>query len=153
MNTVNISNKEGYERYQMPELESRVKNLGKYNNSYIENLPRVAQALHLNYEVLVKYFGWTLNTQSKFDKKTEEVQLKGEFTNDILKETLRKFIDKYVLCPKCSLPELDFQCKKKTMRIKCRACGHSEICELTDRVYKSIHQEDVISTKDKKTKA
>lgn len=147
MSTVDISNKEGYERYQMPELESRVKNLGKYNNTYIENLPKVAGALHLNYEVLVKYLGWVLNTQSKFDKKTEEVQLKGEFTHEVLKETLRKFIDKYILCLKCSLPELDFQCKKKAMRIKCRACGHSEMCDLTDRVYKFIHQEEMTQKK------
>ena len=141
MTTVNISNKEGYERYQMPQIASRIKNLGKYNNTYIENLFDVATSLHINQEILTKFFGWTLNTQAKLDKKTKEVQLKGEFQHNILVETLRKFINKYILCSKCSLPELDFQTKKKTMKIKCRACGHSELCDLNDRVYKAIKTE------------
>merc|ERR1712217_988622 len=40
-----------------------------------------------------------------------------------MQDSLDKFIQKYVLCAKCRLPEIDLAVKKEVVVAKCRACG------------------------------
>ena len=128
-----------FERYQMPDLEFRVKVQGQYSNSYITNLPAIAKALKTNPQFIVKYYGWNLSTQAKFKK--DELQLKGTFDKDQLMKCLRGFINGYLICSKCDLPELDNVCKKKRISTRCRACGDVQERDVgVDRVWKLIHQ-------------
>ena len=36
-----------------------------------------------------------------------------------------RFIERYVLCPNCGLPEIDLSIKKGTITYKCNACGNA----------------------------
>lgn len=159
--TINIRNvQDAFERYQMPLLEVIPKNKGQFNQTTIDNVFKVAKSLHIDPECLMKWFGWSLKTQSQFKEKGQ-ILLKGAFTYEIILQHLRKFINQYVLCQKCTLPELNYIAQKKLIGTKCRACGHRQKENLkTDRVWKLIHSiteqkisENLKKNKKKKSKA
>lgn len=37
-----------------------------------------------------------------------------------------RFIEKYVICPKCKLPEIEMEIKKEIVYSKCNSCGALE---------------------------
>merc|ERR1711957_65473 len=41
----------------------------------------------------------------------------------VFQDTVDKFIEKYVLCSGCNLPEIDLQVKKGNICATCKACG------------------------------
>ena len=139
--TINIRNVEdAFERYKMPLLEVKAKNKGQFNQTVIDNVPKVAKSLHVDPECLMRWFGWSLKTQSQF-KENNLIMLKGSFSYEQILAQLRKFINQYVLCHKCTYPELNYIAKKKLIGTKCRACGHNQKENLkTDRVWKLIHR-------------
>merc|ERR1711937_999039 len=47
----------------------------------------------------------------------------GHHDTPIFQTMLDKFIDKYVLCENCKLPEIDMNVKKGLIVAKCKACG------------------------------
>jgi len=49
----------------------------------------------------------------------------GAHDSHVLQSSLDKFIEKYVLCPNCMLPEIDLRFKQDTLSAKCKACGWS----------------------------
>jgi len=50
--------------------------------------------------------------------------IKGEINEHRLQEKLDSFIDKYVLCPKCTYPEMQLRVRKGVVCGKCDSCGH-----------------------------
>ena len=48
-----------------------------------------------------------------------------------------KLIDKYLICPKCKLPEIRIFLKRDEIRGKCWACGN--ICKLDEKHKLSTH--------------
>ena len=135
-----------FDRYQMPSLETRHKHQGQYNHTYITNINKIARAILVNPAVITKYFSSTLNTQCKLCG--GELTLKGNFSIDVLKTTLGKFIKEYILCDRCDLPELTYTPQKKHLKIKCQACGYSK--SGNDRIYKAICIENMKTMQDKK---
>merc|ERR1712217_585880 len=49
--------------------------------------------------------------------------INGHHETNIFQTLLDKFIDKYVLCQNCKLPEIDMEVKKGAIKAKCAACG------------------------------
>ena len=134
---------DAFERYQMPALESSVKQKGQYGETLLVNLPDVGKALAVHPTLLAKYLSWELNTPVKPLAKGQQFQLKGVFDSPTLNTSLRKFIKYYVLCTKCDLPELDYKvnAKKKMAKTKCRSCGYSQVYDAgQDRVWKLMIQ-------------
>lgn len=61
---------------------------------------------------------------SKYDPKEEKASVNGDHPNSDLLKILNKFIDIYVLCPCCGLPETSLVLKhKKDLYHHCDACG------------------------------
>lgn len=56
---------------------------------------------------------------------TPKGEIKGKLTKDEIEGSINKFINEYVLCQKCLLPELDIKGSRKQLYFLCRACGHS----------------------------
>lgn len=63
--------------------------------------------------------------------------INGKLQDDIINESLDKFIAKYILCKKCSFPEnyMEFT-ENKGMSNVCNACGHKEVMDPTHKVTK-----------------
>merc|ERR1712019_152934 len=53
----------------------------------------------------------------------ERAIVNGAHETATLQTLLDKFIEKYVLCGNCSLPEIDMLIKKDLIKAKCAACG------------------------------
>lgn len=72
-----------------------------------------------------KFFGCELGAQSKFEEKSARAVVNGKHDTETLAKLLNIFIDKFVLCPTCTLPETDLiiYIKKEDIRRKCKACG------------------------------
>merc|ERR1711998_596341 len=72
----------------------------------------VARALKTNPAYITKYMGGELGALSNYSH--EEGTAQG---------LVDKFIDKFVLCPNCKLPEIDMMVKKGFLMAGCKACG------------------------------
>jgi translation initiation factor 5 len=63
---------------------------------------------------------------SSYDPKLERAVVNGKHESGDLQKILEKFIELFVLCPNCKLPELKMSVKQQTkIKIHCAACGHN----------------------------
>merc|ERR1711902_477604 len=53
----------------------------------------------------------------------ERVVINGHHDTPVLQMLVDKFIEKYVVCVRCNLPEIDMVVKKGLIGATCRACG------------------------------
>jgi len=87
----------------------------------IKNLPDVARALRVPDSAILKYFCSEVGANSEGTS-----IVKGQHTLDDLSKHLEKFINKYVLCKKCKLPEVTHEVNKKNLVGVCRSCGNTD---------------------------
>lgn len=122
-------------RYKMPKLITAIQGSGGNTKTKLENIKEVAHALTVPPDYPLKFIGKELGSQT--DIKNDNYLINGNHSADKLQQILDKFIDKYVLCPKCKLPEARIFIKKSEIRCKCRACGG--ISKLDDKHKFSNH--------------
>ena len=104
-------------RYKMPAIVTKHEGRGNGSKTCIMNCAEVAAALHRTPGALTKFFGNELGCVSKWDGQRSIVnghQLHGEFP-----KLLDKFIDLFVLCPNCLLPETRLSVQARLPR-RCR---------------------------------
>lgn len=127
MDSINITgtrpNTDAYFRYTMPQLSLRFEGRGNGQKTIILNLKDVSDALDRPQEALIRYFSIELNAQCKKESDSSRVSINGSFTAEQLLATLNTFIDTFVLCPKCHLPETMLTIRKDILRHKCKSCG------------------------------
>merc|ERR1712217_878550 len=73
-----------------------------------------------------KWFGTELGAQCTYTCKEGEGEraiVNGHHDTPIFQTLLDKFIEKYVCCVNCHLPEIDMFVKKGNIQAKCMACG------------------------------
>merc|ERR1712060_510197 len=71
-------------------------------------------------------FGTELGSQSTYSNVVgtgERAVVNGHHDTVVFQTMLDKFIDTYVLCKNCHLPEIDLVVKKSWISAKCAACG------------------------------
>lgn len=113
-------------RYKMPRLLSKKEGRGIGIKTCIMNMGDVAAALKSDPVYCVKFFGYELGAQSSYTNKMGEGEraiINGHHDTKVFQDLLDKFIDKYVLCKNCDLPETDLVVKKGTIKATCKACG------------------------------
>ena len=116
-------------RYKMPKIIAMTQGSGGNVKTKLENYRELAHALTVPQNYPLKFIGMELGTQT--DIKNEVQLINGSHAADKLQTLLDKFIEKYVLCPKCKLPEIRIFIKSEQIRCKCRACG--TISKLDDK--------------------
>jgi len=96
-------------------------------NTIITNLHDVAKALGVDPIWLVKYFTYHFGVPVTYDKDLGHASFKGKRNASELSMCLDYFIEQFVVCPKCNLPEIDWCAKprREQVEIDCRACGHT----------------------------
>jgi translation initiation factor 5 len=112
MQNINKNN-DVYYRYKMP--IPCIKNVK--NTTIIENLKDIANSLKCPAEYIIIFLKTELGTNTVIS--SDKAIINGHHSKDIINLNLEKFINMFILCPKCSLPECDFNGKK----LNCRACG------------------------------
>jgi translation initiation factor 5 len=112
-------------RYRMPVLVTKVEGRGNGIKTVIVNMVDIAKALHIHPAYPTKFFGIELGAQSKFNVSTERAIVNGCHQAADLAKILDRFIQQFILCPNCKLPELKMGVKSTSIKIECAACGHA----------------------------
>lgn len=112
-------------RYKMPKMI-----LVKQRNKYcVDNFDEVCKSLHRDPAIVKDFMKRKLgvNLQYKDGKIYTTAPLDYEAYLDILKD----FIDDYVLCDNCDLPETVAIVKNKKIKLFCDCCSHVVVKSLT----------------------
>merc|ERR1712087_844523 len=114
-------------RYKMPRIISNKEGRGKGSKTSIMNLGDVAHAIKRDPMYLTKFFGYELGAQTSYTNKKgegERAVVNGHHDTPIFQKLVDDFIEKYVLCTGCHLPEIDMVVSKKGLVVAtCKACG------------------------------
>lgn len=96
----------------------------------VTNLDQIARDLRLpNKDPLVTYMSKILGAKTKVEKvkstndSCDRVIFAGNMSVQTISPTIYPFIDAFVLCPTCRLPELKYSAKKNALMGKCSACS------------------------------
>lgn len=110
-------------RYSMPLLEQRIEGKGINIHTTLLNLDSVAKALRTNKDYILKFFGYELSIQ--VNNKNGDIYLNGEIQEEDVLKVLDKFIEKYILCAKCRLPEMFILVNKERTALvgTCYSCA------------------------------
>ena len=122
----------------------------------ITNLDQVARDLKLPCkDVLVTYIGKRVSAKLKVEKVSksksksvsslcDRVTILGNMNPITVRESIYPFIESFVLCPTCRLPELSYGSKKSDLKVDCAACGYrgsltvDKIGESTSKKFVSV---------------
>lgn len=112
-------------RYKMPILISKIEGRGNGIKTVIPNMPDIAKSLHTDPAYPTKFFGMELGALSNYTKKDERAVVNGAHNASDLAKLLTQFIEIFILCPKCALPEIRWKVTSKRVLVDCAACGHN----------------------------
>lgn len=156
MSTINIGgdNKDKSYRYKMPQMVIKIEGRGNGIKTVILNMHDLAKSLHTDPSYPTKYFGIELGAQSNYDRKTERAVVNGRHELSTLASHLEKFIDQFILCPNCRLPEIKMSVKKSNIKIDCAACGYNQPLKTAHRLATYIQKNppDSVGKKSQDTK-
>ncbi len=125
-------------RYTMPALSIRHEGRGNGQKTVLLNLKDVSDAFDHPLELLVRYIGIELSAQCRQESDSSRVIVNGHYLPDQLAHVVNTYIDLFVLCPKCRLPETHLGIRKDRVRHKCKSCGAKEVIESDHKLVKYI---------------
>lgn len=119
MRTVNIVNLDDpFYRYKRPYAISEYHG---NKTTIIVNLEEIANALHTKASYILYYIQLAKSTS---------VNDKGEIKMIIplkeIEKIINKFINEYIICTSCKLPELVIKKMDGQLEFSCEACGHTK---------------------------
>jgi len=119
-------------RYKMPAIISKTTPVPKFRRrlqTELLNLEKVAKSLPSHEDYLLKHLSTELACIQKnksADRQGEKVfLLMGQFTSKQIQDALDSFIDTWVLCQTCQLPETTLDISKSSINQNCNACSGS----------------------------
>lgn len=135
MAQLNIGGSEdAFFRYKMPDIQVKIEGRGNGIKTVLPNIADIGQAIKRDPQYPTKFFAIELGALSQWDKARNVGIVNGAHNQGDLKRLLAEFIEKYVLCPKCRLPETDLKVKDKKIHAKCKACGWRGLSDNIHRV-------------------
>ena len=137
-------------RYKMPSVYGKIEGRGNGIKTVIPNISEVALALHREPGEVNKFFGTELGAQTTYNADTDRAVVNGAHTDLVLQEAIKKYIDVFVLCPQCGLPETDYKIKSGCIYHKCMACGAKEMVDMNHKLCTYILAQDKKAKAEKK---
>lgn len=128
--------KDDHYRYTMEKMITKIESRGNGIKTVIVNMTNVAKDLKVPADYPTKYFSAVLGASN--ESKDGKFVIKGSFTQTHLEGVLQEFIRKFVLCPKCSLPETDMTVKGDMVHLDCKACSHHAVVDPREKLVKYI---------------
>lgn len=122
MNIQGINNiDDPFYRYKMEKLNV----IAQKNKTVISNIKKVCDDLAVNPEMLYKFFKKRFSISMNMDKQYI-LSTSKQITYDEFEKVLREFIEKYVLCRQCNLPELSYNNEKNKIIRICKSCSFTD---------------------------
>lgn len=126
MNFININGDDNdlFYRYKMPDIKIQYQSSGNGIKTNIININQISKSLQRDIKELSKAFNILLKTNCKY--KENSLLINGRFEIQQLKEILNNYIQTFIICERCHLPETIYKIKKKYNKLYliCNACGN-----------------------------
>lgn len=129
-------------RYKMPAVFGKIEGSGNGIKTAIPNITDVALSLHRSPGEVNKFFGTELGAQTRYNPDTDRAIVNGAHTDGVLQELMHRYIEKFVLCPNCGLPETEYKIKSAAIYHKCAACGAKEMVDMSHKLCNYILAEN-----------
>jgi hypothetical protein len=91
-----------------------------------------------------------LGSQTTYSAETDRAIVNGHHTDIVLQQLMHKYIQLFVLCPNCNLPETEYKIKTGVIYHKCAACGAKEMVDMTHKLCTFILAQDKKARSDAK---
>lgn len=137
-------------RYKMPAVFGKVEGSGNGIKTAIPNITDVALSLHRTPGEVAKFFGTELGAQTRYAADTDRAIVNGQHSDQVLQDLINRYVEKFVLCPNCRLPETDYKIKSECIYHKCMACGAKEMVDMQHKLCNYILAEDKKAKKEAK---
>ncbi len=106
------------ERFEVPKIQGHVEG----NKTILSNFQAIASHLRRDIEHFTKFMLKELATPGGV--RSNEFVLGRKISSAIINEKVRKYVDTFVICPSCGLPDTDLiRDPKKGTTIHCNGCG------------------------------
>ncbi len=119
-------------RYKMPKLVGKVEGKGNGIKTVLVNVDDLGLALKRDPAEVTKFFGCELGAQTSYA--TDRAIVNGAHRDDILHGHLLKYIENFVLCKNCHLPETHYKIKEGLISQKCIACGSKDPVDMRHKL-------------------
>lgn len=139
-------------RYKMPVVFGKIEGRGNGIKTAIPNISDVALSLHRPPGEVNKFFGCELGAQTTYSAETDRAIVNGAHTDAVLQSLIHRYIEIFVLCPSCGLPETEYKIKNDTIYHKCAACGAKEMVDMSHKLCTYILAQDKKAKKENKSK-
>jgi len=137
-------------RYKMPLVCGKVEGRGNGIKTVIPNISEVSLSLHRDAGEVNKFFGCELGAQTTFNVKTDRAVVNGSHTDAALQAMIHKYVESFVLCPQCGLPETRYKIRIGCIYHNCAACGAVEMVDMEHKLCTYILAQDKKKKKEKK---
>lgn len=119
-------------RYKMPKIVGKVEGKGNGIKTVLLNVNDLGIALKRDPAEITKFFGCELGSQTTFAN--DRAIVNGAHRDADLQNHIIKYIENFVLCARCKLPETHYKIKEGMISQKCIACGHKEVVDMKHKL-------------------
>lgn len=120
--TLNIGgSSDPFHRYKMPSITIRIENKNG-GTTIIENIDKIAEKINRTPNEIQKVFSKSLSCCVKYNN-DKGIVIAAKKEQIELQNILNDYINKFVLCPICHIPETTMVIAKKKTTLTCAACG------------------------------
>jgi len=141
-------------RYKMPRIVPKVEGRGNGIKTVLVNVSDIATALNRDASEITKFFGCELGAQTTMSVEDDRFIVNGAHSTGDLQNFMHRYIESFVLCKNCRLPETHYKIKSGIICQKCMACGSKDPCDMTHKLTTFIlkQHKKAKETKDKESK-
>ena len=95
------------------------------------NIDEISQQLHRTPDELTRFLGIDLSTSTNYVDNSAIIN--GHIRKDDMDKSLRNYIELFVICKNCGLPEIPkYKINGKGIKTKCLSCGHRDKMDSDD---------------------
>ncbi|MFD1589006.1 translation initiation factor IF-2 subunit beta [Halorientalis brevis] len=106
------------DRFDVPDPEVRQEG----NVTVYENFQSTTKRLGREDDHVMKFLQSELGTSGHIDE-SGRARLTGEFGERRVQEALDEYVEEFVICPECGLPDTKFEREQGALLLRCEACG------------------------------
>jgi translation initiation factor 2 subunit 2 len=113
----NVEVTEECERFEILQVEGHHEG----TRTVISNFSRVCQCIRRDPQHLMKFLSKELASQGEI--KGDRLVLSRKLSSKDVNEKIKKYVDRFVLCPKCGKPDSELSEEGGKLYLRCLACG------------------------------
>jgi translation initiation factor 5 len=113
---------------------AKVEGRGNGIKTVLVNVTDLGTSLNREAPEITKFFGCEIGSQTSFSADTDRAIVNGAHTAADLQVHLCRYIENFVLCENCRLPETHYKIKAGLISQKCLACGHKSTVDMTHKL-------------------